>query len=205
MSTPRPAMLVEIVTAPCSPARAMIAASASSFRAFNTLCGMCPSRPLRRSDSSTLDVPTSTGRPVACVRWISSTTARSFSLTPGNRLIRMVNAHNGPVRRNHLDVESVDLAELPGLGRGRAGHSAHLGVQADEVLDGDRPEDPALRLLRHPLFHLERGLEPRGPASILGDAALELVHRQDRVVVDDVVDVARAAARARGGHPARPP
>ena len=40
MSVPRPAMLVEIVTAPRSPACATMAASCSSLRAFNTRCGM---------------------------------------------------------------------------------------------------------------------------------------------------------------------
>ena len=61
ISVPRPAMLVEIVTAPRSPAWAMMAASCSSFRAFKTLCGMSPSLRLSRSDSSTLPVPTRTG------------------------------------------------------------------------------------------------------------------------------------------------
>jgi hypothetical protein len=39
MSVPRPAMLVEIVTAPLRPACATISASRSWCFAFNTLCG----------------------------------------------------------------------------------------------------------------------------------------------------------------------
>ena len=72
-------MLVEMVTAPRSPARAMIAASASSLRAFSTLWAMSASWRLSSSDSCTLAVPTSTGRPLACTARISATTAASFA------------------------------------------------------------------------------------------------------------------------------
>ncbi len=65
MSVPRPAMLVEIVTAPFLPAWATTKASRSCCLAFRTLWGMFF---LRRSeattsDFSTLTVPTSTGWP----------------------------------------------------------------------------------------------------------------------------------------------
>src|ERR1035438_2028335 len=54
MSTPRPAMFVDMVTAPRWPARATMAASSSSLRALSTECGRSSSDRLRRSDSSTL-------------------------------------------------------------------------------------------------------------------------------------------------------
>ena len=70
MSVPRPAMLVAIVTAPGWPARATISASRWWYFAFSTLCGM-PARLSMRdsvSDTSTLTVPTSTGKPSSCSR-----------------------------------------------------------------------------------------------------------------------------------------
>ena len=78
---PRPAMFVEMVTAPTAPARATMSASSASFFAFSTSqrTPASRSRAARPSDSVTVDVPTSTGRPVACARVISSTMARSFA------------------------------------------------------------------------------------------------------------------------------
>ena len=83
MSTPRPAMLVETVTAPR-------VAGPGDDRGFRLLVARVEdvmrdgSARLSRSDSSTLAVPTRTGRPVACSREISSTTAASFSALVGN-------------------------------------------------------------------------------------------------------------------------
>ena len=80
ISVPRPAMLVAMVTAFFLPACATISASFSWFFAFSTLCftPVRSSMPDSRSDFSTDTVPTSTGRPVACTRLISSTTARNL-------------------------------------------------------------------------------------------------------------------------------
>ena len=62
---PRPAMLVEMVTAPLRPAWATISASRSWCLAFRTLCGMPFLRSIdaTTSDFSTETVPTSTGWP----------------------------------------------------------------------------------------------------------------------------------------------
>jgi hypothetical protein len=70
MSVPRPAIFVATVTAPTTPARAMIAASRSCCLAFNTSWAT----PLRfsiadsSSDFSTLTVPTKTGWPLRGAR-----------------------------------------------------------------------------------------------------------------------------------------
>ena len=68
MSTPRPAMLVAIVTPPRRPACAMISPSRSWFLAFNTSCGMpsCLKCAERISFFSTDTVPTKTGCPFSC-------------------------------------------------------------------------------------------------------------------------------------------
>mmetsp|Transcript_233 Transcript_233/g.661 ORF Transcript_233/g.661 Transcript_233/m.661 type:complete len:215 (-) Transcript_233:635-1279(-) len=82
MSVPRPAMFVEMVTALRRPACAMMRPSraAMSARALSTSWGM-PSAAraaLRSSDAAMEDEPTSTGRPVACMRFTSSTKAARF-------------------------------------------------------------------------------------------------------------------------------
>ena len=66
MSVPRPAMLVEIVTAPLRPACATISASRSWCLAFSTLCRTpcLPSLLASISEVSIEIVPTSTGWPV---------------------------------------------------------------------------------------------------------------------------------------------
>ena len=70
---PRPAMLVEIVTAPRSPARAMICASCSSCLAFRTSQRDAAARSVAPSCSDSCDagVPTRIGGPCACARCIS--------------------------------------------------------------------------------------------------------------------------------------
>ena len=96
MSVPRPAMFVEIVTAPGMPALATITASRASWRALSTrhLTRRARSARTSASDSATLAVPTRTGRPVACTRAISS--ERAFILAP-----RSVKTRSGSSTRLH--------------------------------------------------------------------------------------------------------
>ncbi len=81
MSVPRPAMLVAMVTEPMRPASATISASILWCLAFSTLWFMPRRRSSRLSSSltSTVVVPTSTGRPSLCSRSTSSTMALYFS------------------------------------------------------------------------------------------------------------------------------
>ena len=78
---PRPAMLVEMVTAPLRPAWATISASRWCCLALSTLCGT----PffLRKLETTSLlameTVPTSTGWPFSCSSSISLATASNFS------------------------------------------------------------------------------------------------------------------------------
>ena len=81
MSVPRPAMLVETVTAPLRPACATMMASRSWFLAFSTSC-RTPMRfrmPESLSDFSTEMVPTSTGWPRSLNSLISLAALRNFS------------------------------------------------------------------------------------------------------------------------------
>ncbi len=79
MSTPRPAMLVAIVTAPGRPASAIVSPSRSACSgfAFRTECLMPLffSSPESSSETSTEIVPTSTGWPVPWRSSISPATA----------------------------------------------------------------------------------------------------------------------------------
>ena len=81
MSVPRPAMLVEMVTAPLRPAWATISASRSWCLAFRTLWGMPRffSSAATTSLFATETVPTSTGWPFPWRRPISSPMALNFS------------------------------------------------------------------------------------------------------------------------------
>ena len=94
------------------------------------------------------------------------------------------------MRRDHFDVEVVHLAEVARLGGGRAGHSAHRGIQRHQVLDGDRPKHAALDLARHAFLPFERGLQAAGPAPFADDAALEFVDREHFAGMHHVVDIA---------------
>ena len=94
MSVPRPAMFVATVTAPTRPASAMIAASSASrvaFRMRQPIPRAASSSP-RRSDDSTLRMPTSTGRPRS---WCSCTR----SATASNLLASVVNGRSARRRR----------------------------------------------------------------------------------------------------------
>ena len=85
------------------------------------------------------------------------------------------------------DVEAVDVAELLGLGRGRAGHAGELLVHAEIVLEGDRGQRLVLRLDRHVLLGFQRLVQAFGKAAARHHAAGELVDDDDLAVADDVV------------------
>src|SRR5881398_219676 len=139
MSTPRPAMLVAIVTAPTWPASLMISASRACSFAFRTLC-CTPCRVSsceRYSDVSTAIVPTSTGCPVSLRSLMSRATAELALLRLEDEVL-LVLPRDGDVRRDLDDVEVVDLDELLLLRLGGSGHPAELLVEAEVVLERDR-------------------------------------------------------------------
>ena len=192
MSVPRPAMLVEMVTAPGLPARATRRASAASFLAFSTsqATPSARSRPARRSDSATVRVPTSIGRPSACTRRISSTTARSLASrcvkTTSGRSTRIIGRCVGTttVSRSYSSSSSSR-----GVLRGPR-HAAQERVAPQVVPQGHRAQDLAVRVGLDALLRLERGLQPVRPVAVGDDAAGKLVDHADAPVAHEVVDVA---------------
>ena len=105
-------------------------------------------------------------------------------------LVVLVEADDRQVGRDLGDVEAVDVAELLGLGGGRAGHAGELRVHAEIVLEGDRGQRLVLRLDRHVLLGLQRLVQAFRIAAARHHAAGELVDDDDLAVADDVVLVA---------------
>ena len=192
MSVPRPAMFVATVTAPSRPACATICASRSCCLALRTSCGTPFLRSCadRYSDFSTLTVPTRTGWPFSCRSTMSSTTAVELGLLGPVDEVGLVRADHRLVGRDLHDAELVDLAELGGLGQGRAGHAGELVVEAEEVLQGDGRQRLVLLLDLHPLLGLDRLVHALVVAAAGEDAAGVLVDDQHLAVHDDVVLVA---------------
>ena len=81
MSVPRPAIPVDTVTAPCSPARSTMSDSCDGLDALRSRCGMpCRSRAsLNSEDSLTLPNAISRGLPTRCQCATSSERARACS------------------------------------------------------------------------------------------------------------------------------
>ncbi len=194
MSTPRPAMLVAIVTAPGAPASAIVSPSRSAYSglAFSTECWMPLS--LSSSDScsetSTEIVPTSTGCPAHVALLDLADDRAGLALLGLVDLIVVVLADHRAVRGDLDDRQVVDLHELVRLGERRAGHARELVVHAEVVLERDRRERLVLLLDAHALLGLDRLVQAFRPAPALEDAPGELVDDLDLAVDHRVVDVA---------------
>ena len=196
MSVPRPAMLVEMVTASLRPACATISASRSCCLALSTLCRMPRLSSLRESISevSIEIVPTRIGCPLAWRSMISSTTAVELLALGLEHHVRAVAADHRTVGRDQVHVEVVDLRELRRLGVGRAGHARDLLVHAEEVLEGHGGERLVLAADRDPLLGLHRLVQAVGPAPSGHQAPGELVDDHHLLLpalagAHDVVDV----------------
>ena len=93
------------------------------------------------------------------------------------------------VRRNHGDIELVDVVELRLLRLGRARHARELLVHAEVVLDRDRRHGLGLALHLHPFLGLDRLVQPLGPAPARHRAAGELIDDEHLPVLHDVIHV----------------
>ena len=189
---PRPAMFVEIVTAPRRPASAMIAASWASCRAFSTRHSTPAAWSARpsSSDSRTLVVPTRIGRPAA---WTLRDLAKQGGVlrpAAGEHDVRFVDAPAGAMGREDHRPQPEELGELPGCGFRRCGHAGQVPVEPHEVLHRDRAEDPAFFPHRDAFHRFDRRLDAVRPATVVSDAAGPLVDELDAAVPDDVVAVA---------------
>ena len=104
--------------------------------------------------------------------------------------VRVLDADQRAVRRDHEHFELVDLVELGRLGLGRTGHARELLVHPEVVLEGDGREGLVLALDLHLLLGLDRLVQAVGPAPPRHQAAGELVDDDDFAVLDHVVHVA---------------
>ena len=104
--------------------------------------------------------------------------------------VRRVVADHRHVRRDHDDLEAVDLLELVGFRVGRARHAGELLVHAEVVLERDRGDRLVLLLDAHALLRLDGLVQAVRPAPADHRAARELVDDDDLAVLDDVVDLA---------------
>ena len=189
---PRPAMFVEIVTAPGSAglrddARFLLVElgvqhlvlDAAALEQLAELLGLLDRH---RADE---DGP-------ACVLQFHDLVDQGVELALLVAIdeIRIVLANHGPVGRDRHDLELVDLVELLGLGHRRAGHARELVVEAEVVLERDRGERHALALDAQAFLRLDRLVETFAPAAAGHLATREFVHDDDLALFDDVVAVA---------------
>ncbi len=142
MSVPRPAMLVETVTAPRWPARETISASCSWNLALSTVCGILARLSMRArvSEDSTEAVPTEAGLALG-VGFLDRGDDGVELLAAGlEDLVVFIHTDVRRVGRDGQHVEPVDVVELGGLGLGGAGHAREFLIEAEVVLDGDGGE-----------------------------------------------------------------
>ena len=105
-------------------------------------------------------------------------------------LVVVVEPDHRHVGGNFQDFQIVDVHELVGLGRRRAGHAGELVVHAEVVLEGDRGERLVFRLDRLALLGFERLVQAFRIAPARHHAAGEFVDDDDLAVAHDVVLVA---------------
>ena len=112
---------------------------------------------------------------------------------------------HGPVSRNDIDIETVDLAEFFFLGLGGSGHAGKLVVEAEEVLVGNRGQRAGFALDLYALFGLDCLVKALAITPAVHHAAGELIDDDDlcaRVAVVDHIAVLEQdvvlAARVQG-------
>ena len=105
-------------------------------------------------------------------------------------LVVVVDPRHRPVGRDLGHVHLVDVEELLGLGRGRAGHARQLGVEAEVVLDGHRGQGLVLGLDVGAFLGLDGLVQAFRQAPAVHHAAGELVDQDHLAGADDVVLVA---------------
>ena len=94
------------------------------------------------------------------------------------------------IRRNHDDIEVVDLCEFGGFGFRGAGHAGELLVHAEIILKGDGGERLVFALDLDAFFGFDGLVQAVGPAAAGHLASGKFVDDDDFAVFHDVVDVA---------------
>ncbi len=143
----------------------------------------------RYSDVSTAIVPTRTGWPFSRALLDVADDRGELPLLRLEDEVVLVGARDPHVGRDLDDGEVVDLDELLLLGLRGAGHAGELLVEAEVVLEGDRPERLELLLDLHALLRLDGLVEALAPAAAFHDPAGELVDDLHLAVLDHVLDV----------------
>ena len=112
-------------------------------------------------------------------------------LVPGSiDLVVLVETVDREIGWNLHHDELVNLGELVGFGRGRAGHAGELLVEAEIVLERDRSQRHVLGLDGDPFSRLQRLMQSLGVAPAGHHASGEFVDDDDLVVANDVILVA---------------
>ena len=79
--------------------------------------------------------------------------AEFFGLCPVN-LVMVVNPRDGEVCRNCCDIKAVNGRKFLCLGHGGSGHAGQLGIEAKEILKGNRGKRLVFALDIHALLCL---------------------------------------------------
>ena len=94
-----------------------------------------------------------------------------------------------PVGGNGDDVERVDFPELVGFGHRRAGHTADLAVELEEVLQRDGRQRLRLFLDLDAFLRLDRLMQPVAPLPAFHQPSREFVDDHDPAFLDHVVHI----------------
>jgi hypothetical protein len=76
----------------------------------------------------------------------------------------VVRARDWPVRRNHIDIEFVNVVELGRFGFGRAGHAGQPLIEAEIILDRDRRQRLRFTVDLDAFLRFDRLMQPVAPA-----------------------------------------
>ena len=80
-------------------------------------------------------------------------------------------------------IQAIDLLELLCLGKGRTGHAAQLGVQAEEILERNGRQRHAFCLYRHLFLGFDCLVEPFRVAAAMHQAAGVFIHNNYFAIV----------------------
>ena len=94
-----------------------------------------------------------------------------------------------PVRRNHVDVELVNVVELCRFRLGRAGHSRQLLIEAEIILDRNGRQGLRFAVDLHAFLGFHCLMQPVAPTAPRHFASGEFVDDDNLVVFDYILDV----------------
>ena len=102
----------------------------------------------------------------------------------------VVDTDHGLVGRNLHNVNFVDCGEFLLFGQRRASHAGELGIQTEEILEGDGSERLILACDGDALLRLDRLMQTLVIAPAVHQSACEFIDDDDLSVFNDIVNVA---------------